>query len=195
MLDGEATLEPRVSALVDAEAALIVRLRREPAAFADVFDLHYDAIASFIYRRTGDVHITEDLTSDVFLNAQRTIHRFRSRGVPLRAWLLRIANNAVNHRLRRLRVRRKAMATLRDRARDRSTSTSAPDDTEYAGLLIRALSVAHQEVLVLHLGCGYGVDQIAQLLRCRPGTVKSRLSRAREALRTLATDMFPEDAP
>ena len=61
------------------------------------------AIARYVYRRVGDGHVTEDLVADVFVSAMQAFARYRHNGVPLRAWLYRIATNRVN-RWARLRT-------------------------------------------------------------------------------------------
>lgn len=172
---------------VDDERELIDRIKRDRNVFREVFDRHYGRIAEYVFRRTGDIHGTEDIVSDVFLRAMQAIGRYRHNGTPLQAWLLRIATNEINRGQRRDGVRKRATLELAQRAR---ASTPCTDsnliDANLAGLLLRALPTKHQEVLSLHLGCGYSIDEIAMVLGCRPGTVKSRLFRARTALRTAA---------
>ncbi len=171
----------------DDERELIERIKRDRSVFREVFDQHYGRIAEYVFRRTGDVHRTEDIVSDVFLRAMQAIGRYRHNGTPLQAWLLRIATNEINRRHRRDGIRKRATLELAQRARaSRSRKENHPIDTNLAGLLLRALPTKHQEVLSLHLGCGYSIDEIAMVLGCRPGTVKSRLFRARAALRAAA---------
>ena len=78
------------------EREAVARAQRDPRAFAALYRAHYDAIGGYLYRRTGDAHATEDLLSEVFLKALQSLSRYRSRGVPFRFWLLRIATNAAN---------------------------------------------------------------------------------------------------
>ena len=165
------------------ERDLIDRARTDPDAFAQLYRLHRKRIGTYLLRRTGDEHITDDLLSEVFLAAYRHLPRYRHRGVPFQYWLYRIAGNAVNRWLRRERQHR---ASLNHPPHARKEETSQRGDADAVDEVMQALKSLppkHQEVISLHYLEELSVDEIAAVLRCRPGTVKSRLSRAREALR------------
>lgn len=158
----------------------------EPAAadlgsFAAVYHAHYRTIAGAIYRRTGDAHLTEDLTADTFLAAYRAIDRFRPGTIPVRVWLLRIATNKVNRWARR---RAGLAQRLRDLARIRPAA-AAPAEVPYPTALAALLRLPpqHQAVISLHHLEGLSLDEVALILNCSVAAVKSRLARAREALR------------
>jgi len=171
-------------AIADDERELVERAKSDRAAFAALYRRHYRALSSHVLRRTGDVHTTEDLVSDVFLTALRTLPRYRYRGVPFRFWLLRIATNAVNRwaRRRRRRVTETAqVAELADAATVRS-STDGGLDVERAQRALLSLPPKYQAVLSLHYLEGLALGEVATVIGCRVGTVKSRLARAREAL-------------
>ncbi|MBU0641101.1 MAG: RNA polymerase sigma factor [Planctomycetes bacterium] len=161
----------------DAEAALIERAKRDRTAFAVLYRHHYSAIAGYLYRRTGDLHATEDLVADVFLSAMQHLPRYRYRGVPFRHWLYRVATNAANRWLRR---RRRPEPLPTDLAAPRSSDV---DERARAQRALLTLRPKHQAVLSLHYLEGLSVEDVAVVLGCRVGTVKSRLSRARVALR------------
>jgi RNA polymerase sigma factor (sigma-70 family) len=167
------------------ERELVERAQRNREAFAVLYRRNYAALARHLYRRTGDVHATEDLVSDVFLTALRSLPRYRYRGVPLRFWLLRIATNVANRWARR--QRRGAIASLeagrRDAACPRSVSREEGADVERAQCALLTLPPRYQAVLSLHYLEGLAVRDVAAILGCRAGTVKSRLARARDALR------------
>jgi RNA polymerase sigma-70 factor (ECF subfamily) len=171
-------------AIADDERELVERAKSDRAAFSVLYRRHYRALCSHVLRRTGDVHTTEDLVSDVFLTALRTLPRYRYRGVPFRFWLLRIATNAVNRwaRRRRRRVTETAqVAELADAATVRS-STDGGLDVERAQRALLSLPPKYQAVLSLHYLEGLALGEVATVIGCRVGTVKSRLARAREAL-------------
>ncbi len=166
----------------DREQDLVRRARTDPGAFAELDRTHYRAIAGYIHRRTGDVHLTEDLASDVFMIALRTLPRFRHRGVPIRSWLYRIAANRVNRWARR--ERRKAAERLTGEMADpRSMQSGAELTGEVARAALLSIAPRYQSVLTLYYLEGLSVEQVARTLGCRIGTVKSRLSRGRDAMR------------
>jgi RNA polymerase sigma-70 factor (ECF subfamily) len=170
-------------AAVDDERELVERAKSDRAAFSVLYRRHYRALSSHVLRRTGDVHTTEDLVSDVFLTALRTLPRYRYRGVPFRFWLLRIATNAVNRWARR--QRRRAVATVPIVGLEEAAAPSATDggiDAERAQRALLSLPPKYQAVLSLHYLEGLALSEVAAVIGCRVGTVKSRLARAREAL-------------
>ncbi len=177
---GEAATTP-----LEHERDLVERAKHDREAFALLYRQHYRTLSSYVYRRVGDVHATEDLGADVFLTALRTLPRFRYRGVPLRFWLLRIATNAVNHWARGQRRRMVGHIEPDQIAAPASdpASSSGEVDKEQARRALLSLSPKHQTVLALRYFEGLAVEDVAAVIGCRTGTVKSRLARAREALR------------
>ena len=165
---------------MDGEQSLIERARHDHRAFAVLYRRHYAAIAGYLYRRTGDVHATEDLVADVFVSALRAMPRYRPRGRPFRSWLYAIATNAANRWARHRR--RRSHEPLGDQV-----AVIAAEDRRDAGneaqQALLALSPKHQAVVTLHHVEGLSVEEVAAILGCRIGTVKSRLSRARAQLR------------
>jgi len=77
------------------ERLLVEAAQRDPARFAELYDIHFERVYLFIARRTGDRDRAEDLTSEVFHKALANLKQFEWRGVPFGAWLLRIAANAM----------------------------------------------------------------------------------------------------
>lgn len=174
---------------VTCEADAIEQAQRDPRAFALIYRAHYEAIAGYVFRRLGDGHAAEDVVADVFLTAMRCLPRYRYRGVPLRAWLYRIATRACNQWLRRRRRRR--WVTL-DAGMERGDANAVAPSVERADVsaarqAMLALTLKNQTVLALHYLEGLNVEAVAAATGWRVGTVKSRLSRAREALRERLT--------
>jgi len=174
---------------VESERDLIERAKRDPRAFAMLYRRHYSAMAGYVYRRTGHAHTTEDLVAETFVTAMRALPRYKCRGVPIRAWLYRIATSTVNRWARGSRHR-----FVRDldecSPTDLSVTTVVAEDqvgSEHARTALLSLRPKHQAVLALHYLEGMSVEEVAAVIGCRVGTVKSRLSRAREALRERLT--------
>jgi len=171
------------------EQALVEEARRgDPDAFASLVRAHQDVAfrtAMLITRNAADA---EDAAQEAFVKAHRALHRFRA-GEPWRPWLLAIVANEARNR-RRSAGRRDGLAA---RAAAAHPPGAAPPGGEAAALsgerraeLLAALGrLGEDDRLVL--GCRYLLDlserETAQALGCRPGTVKSRTSRALERLR------------
>ena len=170
---------------VNEEADLVERAKRDRQAFAALYGRYYPMLSDYVFRRTGHVHATEDLVSEVFLVVLRTLPRYRYRGVPVRFWMFRIATNAVNRWARRER-RHAAMSLSAEQLPDAGSprrSTDGEVDPERARRALLSLSPKHQAVLSLHYFEGLAVKEVAAVIGCRVGTVKSRLARGRDALR------------
>lgn len=80
------------------ETELINLAKTDPKAFGQLYERYVERIYSYIYFRVGSINDSEDLTAKVFFKALNSIHRYNHMGLPLSAWLYRIAHNQVaNH--------------------------------------------------------------------------------------------------
>lgn len=174
------------------EQRVLERARQGDAAAYEVLMRAHQQVAfrtaCLIAGSTADA---EEATQDAFLKAWRALPRFRP-GAPFRPWLLAIVANEARAK-RRASGRREAW-TLRlageplvgDSAR---SPEAALLDHERRGELLAALAALSERdrtVLSLRYLVELPEREIAAVLGCRPGTVKSRLSRALEHLRTEA---------
>lgn len=85
----------RKLAEISDELALKQAAQGDQEAFGVLYDRYVGRIYSYIYYRTGNQHDAEDLTARVFFRAMRHIEHYKDRGLPLSAWLYRIAHNLV----------------------------------------------------------------------------------------------------
>jgi RNA polymerase sigma factor (sigma-70 family) len=160
--------------------------------FDAVFREHFAPVHRFIARRVGKA-LAEDLAAEVFVTAFRRRAAYQPERGSLRSWLYGIAANVVRGhwrdeqqlfeleaRVARDSPRTPAAAQFADAADERViAATLAP---RIAGALA-ALNRDHREVLLLHAGAGLSHEEIAAALGIAQGTARSRLSRARAALR------------
>lgn len=167
---------------VDDERELIARARSDRRAFAPLYLAHYPSIVAHIHRRTGDAHAAQDIAAETFIRAMNALSRYQPRGLTFRHWLLRIATNETNrflHRASRRGVHERAAARA-DSSTPAAQATSEAAEHVQSALL--KLSTDHQSVIALHYFEFLSVEEMARVLGCRAGTVKSRLSRARASL-------------
>jgi RNA polymerase sigma-70 factor (ECF subfamily) len=85
----------RKLAEISDELALKRAAQGDQEAFGVLYDRYVGRIYSYIYYRTGNQHDAEDLTARVFFRAMRHVENYKDRGLPLSAWLYRIAHNLV----------------------------------------------------------------------------------------------------
>ncbi|MDI2132817.1 RNA polymerase sigma factor [Yinghuangia seranimata] len=171
----------------------------DPAAFARLFDAHAGAVHRYALRLLGDWAAAEDVVSLTFLEAWRLRGRLLAAppGPPdptdgLRPWVFGIATNVLRNTARSARRHRAALDRLPPRGDVPDFADEVVDGVVTAGQLAAArralarLRQADREVLALVVWEGLGYEEAATALGVRVGTVKSRLSRARARLRTLA---------
>jgi RNA polymerase sigma-70 factor (ECF subfamily) len=130
----------------------------------------------FALRQTHDIPAAEDLVQETLLRAWRSFHQFRM-GTSARAWLYRILVNAFHEQGRKIRSTPE-MVPLNDPGANSSTF----ERIEMAQAL-DALPQDHRAVLLLGVVEGFTCREVSEILSVPMGTVMSRLSRAREALR------------
>lgn len=166
------------------EAALVARARHDPAALAALYRANYAAIHGYVHRRVGCQADADELVAEAFLAMVRYLPRYRQRGAPFRAWLYRLATTQIG-RWARCR-RRWATARLEELAAvERRDEAEVSEDAERVRTALLVLPERYQAALALHYLEELPVAEVALVLGCRVGTVKSRLSRGREALRRL----------
>ena len=154
---------------------------------------HLDALYNFAIYLTRNPPEADDLVQETYLRAFRFAHRFQA-GTHLRAWLFQILRNTFLT-FYRLREREAAIADdgvpdwdvpmFHDAPEDSASAMDAHTDLE------RALSRLPEEfrtVLLLAEVEGMPLEEVARVMSCPVGTVKSRIFRAKERLRALLTD-------
>jgi RNA polymerase sigma factor (sigma-70 family) len=170
------------------DATLIERSRLDPEQFAELFDRHAPLIHRYINRRAGR-QAADDLVAETFLAAFGKRSRYDLKYSDARPWLYGIATNLIGqHRreeLRQQRIRRAAIPAL-DVPGHEDQVTADLTARAVRGLLVEALAGlpgGERDVLVLIAWEQLTYEETARALDIPPGTVRSRLSRARGRLR------------
>lgn len=208
MATGEMAIRPADALVAGAtgERGLVEQCRRGDAqAFARLVSLHERMVFSLAARLLGDREDAKDVAQEVFLQVYRTLDRFEGRS-SLRTWIYRIVVNQCWNRQRWWRRRRKDRAcgldelTAADQARVTAPEGTHPfeelrrrERAERVQTALLGLSFDHRAILILREVEGLSGDEIAEALGLPGGTVKSRLARAREALRALLLPVIPEE--
>jgi RNA polymerase sigma-70 factor (ECF subfamily) len=170
-------------------------------AFAALFRRHQATVYRFSRQMLGSREAAEDITQDVFIALGRTVHRFDPAMGSLTTYLYGIARNLILQRHRRRRWRQVDIESLDDETGVLATTFDPTEELtlEQRRLQLRAailsLPVHYREVIVLHELNGLSYEESARIAGCPIGTIRSRLSRARELLiercRTLVADKEP----
>jgi RNA polymerase sigma-70 factor (ECF subfamily) len=184
----------------DREAALVQRCAAgDESASAELVAEHQRTVVQLATNLLGDREEALDLSQEVFLRVFRTIHRFRGHS-SLRTWIYRIAVNQARNRHRFWRRRHRADQVSLDQhvaAHGDVFSGLGPTpervlaQKELAERLRAALDKLpfdQRTAIVLREVDGLSYEEIAYSLELAVGTVKSRLTRARQALRAELRD-------
>ncbi|MFQ5489963.1 MAG: RNA polymerase sigma factor [Phycisphaerae bacterium] len=189
--------------------ALARRLQAgDMSAFAELIQRYQDRVYNTVWRICGHAEDARDLTQDAFLKAHQSIGSFRGQAT-FYTWLFRIAVNLTlsSRRAARRRGTVSLDAPLQATSGNHQASNLAarmqdpsphdPSDrqaaTELHDQVVGALNKLDEEfraVVVLRDMEGFDYRQIAEALGIAPGTVKSRLHRARSALRDMLEPML-----
>ncbi len=169
-------------------------------AFDELVRRHHSRIYTMVYHMLGHKEDAEDVVQAAFLKAYRALSNFRGTAA-FSSWLYRIAvNTAFNYIKQR---RRRAAVSLHeiepaaglDPAFQELVTRSGPDrDAQISELqqklneALQALSEKHRTVVVLHDIQGMPHEEIARIMGCSEGTVRSRLFYARQLLQGLLAE-------
>jgi len=181
---------------VDAVKDLVRKAQNEDlAAFEKLVNIYQQRIYSLSYQLVGNYADAQDLAQEVFIRAFRALAGFRNES-DFGTWLHRITVNLWLN----IKRRQNAITTVsldepvptqdgkvfRELAATSGNPEQSLEDKEFCRLVRVALdemSLEHKAVLVLRDIEGYSYEEMAGILNCSLGTIKSRLNRARQILR------------
>jgi len=190
------SVEPRVQ-----DGQFIERLKRgESAAFETLVSERSGEIYGLLYRMTENAEEARDLTQETFLRAFQSIRSFRGDS-DLRTWIYRIAINQARNRWRWWRRRRRdstvsidstdengrpaLVATLKaENVQSPEQDTLAHERERILRNALKGLRRVYRETVILRDIEGFAYEEIAVALDISVGTVKSRLARGRQELRS-----------
>lgn len=162
---------------------------RVERSFAEVADLHLDAVYRYLVFLTGDRSAAEDLTGETFERALRWWRRYDPRRSSPRTWLCRIARSAALDHLRAEERRRRREETY---AREASSAEESRFGEGFSAELERALatlSAAEREVVALRVVLELEPAAAARVLRISETACSTRLSRALKKLEEAMRDV------
>lgn len=176
------------------ELRLIRRVQAgETEAFEDLVRAHEKTVYNLALRMTGDAQDAEDMAQEAFLKAYRSLGDFRGES-KFSVWLYRIVSNVCLDFLRR-RSRRPSVSLTAEDEEGEEQQWDVPDERlsperlleqkltrEAVQAGLRELPEEQREILLLREIKGLSYEEIGEILSLEPGTVKSRIFRARKRL-------------
>lgn len=176
---------------------LVVRAQSgDVDAFEALYRQHQAGIFTFIRSQVRHAETAADLTQETFVRAWESLPRLKRPGA-FRGWLHRIGVNLVRDEVKSGRARlevTETSLTSEDQEAPRLVNPASESEQPEQRLLsgemsrevwsaLQELSPEHRAAVVMHHMEGMSVTEIAAAMGVRPGTIMSRLARAREALR------------
>lgn len=174
---------------------LITRCRKgDRDAFNTLVETYQKQVFNIAYGMLSDYEDASDATQEIFVKVYKSINSFRGQS-SFTTWLYRICANVCNDFLRKRQRRISAVSIDQDKDEDgfvEELKSDAPTPEEQAELNERQRAVRsalcelrsdYKEIIVYSDMRNMSYDEISSILRCPVGTVKSRLNRARNALK------------
>ncbi len=161
--------------------------REKEDKLAGLYDEYFDRIARYIYARLGDRHEAEDLAGDVFLKALESLKSYKERGIPMQAWLFRIAHNVLVDRLRK--KGRMATVPIDDvsiaAGEDPAVTAERSIEIERVNEAMQKLTPEQREVVRLRFFSGLSSKEVGAILQKSDGAVREMQSASLKKLRGL----------
>lgn len=165
----------------------------DPAAFEKLVLAYQKPVYNLALRMTGNPDDAFDLTQEAFIRAWRAMDQVRA-DAAFSSWMFRLTSNVCIDFLRAVKRRRTVSLTFEDEEGEQQLDLPDPSPDPEACVIAMAdrkaveqamneLMVEHRQILTLRIINDLSYQQIAEILGVAEGTVKSRISRAREALR------------
>ncbi len=169
------------SELDEAEASRLIALvelarRGDSEAFGLLYDHYHVSVYRFVYYRVGSVALAEDLTSETFFRALRSMSSFKWQGKDFGAWLMTIARNLTADHYKSGRTR---LEYSTEDMGSHDSATEGPETEVLASLTNEALLEAlnelpteQQECLIMRFLQGLSIAETAKILGRSDGAVK-----------------------
>jgi RNA polymerase sigma-70 factor (ECF subfamily) len=165
------------------ERLLIEAAQKDPACFADLYEINFERVYAYVVKRVRDRAETEDLTAEVFHQALANLKRFEWRGIPFAAWLFRIAANLISDRWQRSGREVADDSGIIDSVQ---ASPAEIEEVERRATLFRlvdTLPAEQRRVVVLRFVEQKSIKEVAREVRKTEGAVKQLQFRALTSLR------------
>ncbi len=178
---------------------LVTRIQGgDHAAFRHLMERHGERVRNLIYSIFNSPELIDDLAQEVFIKAYRALPGFRfDASVP--TWLYRITVNHCRDELRRRKLRRifslQRMMDAGDKEVTQKTMVQPEehDTRDVIQLGLQRLPEKYRLPVILKDMEGRSYDEIAEIMQCELGTVKSRLARGRGMLRDYLSPILERD--
>lgn len=161
--------------------------REKEAVLASLYDEYFDKIAHYVFVRVGNRSNAEDIAGEVFLKALSSLDSYKERGIPMQAWLFKIAHNLVID-YRRREFRRETVPLDTEQMADNTDIQEMAEtkvEQERVAKALDSLTPEQRQVIELRFFAGLTSEETGQVLNKRSGAVRQMQSTALKALRNI----------
>ena len=176
------------------QSPVVVAAKTDSTALGELYEEFYPRVLRFCVLRLFNQDLAEEVVSTVFLDVADNIGRFRGASVPeFTAWLFRIATNHCHNAVRKKVRRRRILDQVQSELEQVTSSATSSQETlmDHWPLVYEALArlkPLEQTVITLHFFEKLEYDQIAEIIKRRPTTVRVLLHRGLNKLRSTLED-------
>ncbi|MFO8010316.1 MAG: sigma-70 family RNA polymerase sigma factor [Dehalococcoidia bacterium] len=154
-------------------------------ALLTLYEESYDRVARYLFARIGDQQEAEDLASEAFLRALENLDSYKDRGLPMAAWVFKIAHNLYVDYIRK--SKKGYLVDLDDVTISASTnveeSAEQNDRNEKLSEALEHLTPGQREVIVLRFFSGLKSRECAEILGKKHSAIREMQSAAMRTLR------------
>jgi RNA polymerase sigma-70 factor (ECF subfamily) len=168
--------------------------REKENRLAGLYDEYFDRIARYIYVRLADRNEAENLAGEVFVKALESLKSYKERGIPMQAWLFRIAHNvSVDYLRKRGRIATVPIDGVQIEAKEDPVATVEKSiEMEKVNEAMQKLTPEQREVVRLRFFGGLSSKEVGAILSKSDGAVREMQRAAVEKLRRLLTGGGPD---
>jgi RNA polymerase sigma-70 factor (ECF subfamily) len=156
------------------------------AAFEDLIAAMERPLLYYATSLTGSQDSGLDVLQEVWLRALRDIRKLKDPG-SLRSWLYTMTHGIAVDRIRRNASRERAEQADLEDFEEAEEPSFAEEDAALVHQALNQIGLTHREVLVLHFIEDLSIAEIAEIVGCSEGTVKSRMHYAKRAMKDILT--------
>jgi RNA polymerase sigma-70 factor, ECF subfamily len=162
-------------------------LKQKQLKLEGLYNEYFRKIARYAYARVGDSSEAEDIASEVFIKALDSLKTYQERGLPMQAWLFKIAHNLVVDCLTRKSKRSVLPLDTVEVAEEDDPVRTAETNFELVRVkrAMQELTFDQQEVVTLRFFSGLSSKEVAEILNKKDGAVREMQSAALEKLRNI----------
>jgi RNA polymerase sigma-70 factor (ECF subfamily) len=173
------------------ERGLIAAAQRDPVRFTELYELYFELVYAYVARRVKQREATEDITSEVFHSALKSLPRYRWTGAPFAAWLFRIAANLIADKAKK-ELRTGVVSGIENEqvldaetADDLQTEIERNERQSMLFRLVKELPDDQRRVIELRFAQERSIGDIARELGRSEGAIKQLQFRAIRNLRQM----------